>query len=217
VDPPAHVVSEGFSIQVALSGQAAVRLKGINGCVHFKGMDSGEGMSVSGTRRVGSDSREDAEAHLAMLQVAIEEGAEEILVESRHPERDGRSYEVEYTVSLPRDLKVYVENTNGDVTLEGLREDATVQLTNGRVRADLTLPPFGLIDLFTVNGDIDLEVQKDASAQFKATLTNGQITASDLELGDRVVTRRSLMGRLGDGAGLIQLGLVNGDIRAKGR
>jgi hypothetical protein len=217
VDPPSHEASEGFSYQVALSGQTTVRLKGISGSVHFKGVGAGEGVSVSGTRRVGSDTREDAEAHLAMLEVLIREDGAELLVESKHPKLDGRNYEVDYTVSLPRDMKVQVENTNGDVTLEDLADDAVVQLANGTVKADLTLPPMGLIDLFTVNGDIDLEVQKDASARFEATLTNGQITTSNLDLRDRVATKRTLAGRLGDGAGLIRLGLVNGSIQANGR
>jgi DUF4097 and DUF4098 domain-containing protein YvlB len=160
---------------------------------------------------------EDAQAHLASLQVRITESAEEILIETHQPLNDGRNYEVDYEVTLPRGMEAYVKNINGQVTLEGMAAGAQVQLTSGKIVADLTLPDAGMVDLFTVNGEIDLKVQKDASAKFKATLSHGDITTSDLDLKDRVETPRSLTGRLGDGAGSIQLALVNGDIRAAGR
>lgn len=217
VDPPAHQASEPFSFDLTLSGQTAVRLKGINGCVHVEGADHHGALRIEGERRVGSDGMQDAQTHLALLHVRIREGADEVLIETEQPESDGRDYEVDYRVTLPKGVQVYVENTNGDVTLEDLRGDSQVELVNGKIQADLTLPHSGMIDLFTVNGEIELAVQRDASAQFKATLTNGQITTSNLELKDQVATKHSLSGSLGDGEGLIQLGLVNGDIKAKGR
>ena len=217
VDPQTYTASAEFSYKVPLAGQRAVRLKGINGTVHFRGSDHAGEMMVEGHRGVGSDNMEDAQSHLAGLQVRITKSADEILIETRQPLNDGRDYEVDYEVTVPRGMEAYVENTNGQVSLEALAADARVQLVNGKIVADLTLPDSGMVILSTVNGEIDLKVQKDASAHFEATLTHGEISASDLDLKDRVQTPRSLTGRLGDGAGEIRLSLVNGDIRAASR
>jgi hypothetical protein len=217
IDPQPFKASAEFSYEVTMAGQASLRLAGVNGQVRFEGSDDLMRVRVTGTRRVRSDSQEDADAHLSMVQVSVSEAPDEIFVETQHPRGDGRDYEVDYTVILPRHLKAYVKATNGDVELSGLMADADVDLTNGKIAADLYLRPEGTIDLFTVNGGIDLKVQKDASAQFKATLTHGTISDANLDWQERVSTPRSLTGRLGAGAGQIQLALVNGNIRAEGR
>ncbi|MBT8398326.1 MAG: DUF4097 family beta strand repeat protein [Gemmatimonadetes bacterium] len=217
IDPQPFHASAEFSADVPMAGQASVRLVGVNGKVSFEGSDDPTMVRVTGTRRVRSESQEDADSYLAMVQVSVSELDEEILIETLQPRNDGRNYEVDYTVALPRQLKAYVKTVNGEVSLTGLMADVDVDLTNGKIAADLYLPSEGAIDLFTVNGEIDLKVQQEASAQFKATLTHGTISDANLDLQDRVSTPRSLTGRLGDGSGRIQLGLVNGDIRAEGR
>jgi hypothetical protein len=217
IDPQPFQASAEFSYEVAMGEQASLRLVGINGEVRFEGSDDPTKVLVTGTRRVRSRSQEDADAHLPMVQVSVSQDEGEIFVETRQPQNDGRDYEVDYAVILPRNLKAYVKAINGGVELSGLMGDAYVDLTNGKIAADLQLPPGGTIDLFTVNGEIDLKVQRDASAQFKATLTHGKISEANLNLQERESTPRSLTGRMGDGAGLITLALVNGDIRAEGR
>lgn len=217
VDPQDQKAAAPFSFEVPVTGQTSVRLKGVSGTVHFIGTDGQAKVEVGGERRVGSETQDDAQARLALLQVGFAESPNEILIETYQPQYDGRNYEVDYTIRLPRSMKVNVKSTNGGVTLEGLEGGAIVELVNGKIQADLTLPPSGLVDLFTVNGEIDLKVQREASAQFKATLMRGNITTVNLHLQDQVTTPRSVAGRLGDGTGLITLELVNGDIRAQGR
>ncbi len=217
IDPKPYQAAAEFSFEVSLKEQTTIHLRGINGDVQLVGSDLVSKVKVSGTRRVRSDSQEDADAHLPLLEVRAEEGSEEILLESRHPRNDSRDYAVDYTVTFPRHLDAWVENTNGDVSLEGLMGDAVVKLVNGEIYAGLTLPPRGIADLFTVNGKLDLVIQRDASAQFQATLTHGTILTSNLDLQEEVVTPRSVTGRMGDGAGSVSLALVNGDIRARGR
>jgi hypothetical protein len=217
VDPHPYQASAQFSFDVALAGQTTVRLKGFNGKVQFTGSDDPMAFQVSGERRIRSESQEDADAHLSMLQIRLEEGPDEVLIETEQPQNDPRNYEVEYTVSLPRHMKVYVKSINGEVLLEGMAGDAYVDLVNGKIEADLTLPPGGTVDLFTTNGGIDLKIQREASARFEATLSNGIISTSNLDFHEQVVTSRSVTGRLGDGAGLVKLALVNGEIRAQGR
>jgi DUF4097 and DUF4098 domain-containing protein YvlB len=217
VDPPEHEASASFAQDVALDGQTRVRLKGVSGQIQFQGEDGPGDLQISGTRRVSAGSMQDAREHLDMLNVKIHEGDEEIVIETEQPRNDARSYQVDYTVRLPRGMTVHVEAVNGSVRLGGMAQDAEVDLVNGAIEASLTLPVGGSVDLFTVNGDIDLDLQRDVSAQFSATLTHGQITVFDLPIHDRVATAHSLTGCLGDGSGVIRLALVNGDIEVRGR
>jgi hypothetical protein len=217
VDPQDYHASAAFSYEVPLQGQTSVRLRGVNGKIRFVGSGSSTALKVSGVREVGAATQTEAQAGLALLGVHLMEGDEDILIQSDHPRKDGRNYKVDYVVELPRNLKVTVESTNGEVRVEGMADDVTVDLTNGLIAADVSLPQGGALDLFTVNGDIDLAIQREASAHFRATLTHGKITTQDLTLFDKVETAKSLTGRLGEGAGQIKLGLVNGDIRAAGK
>ena len=148
IDPQPFKASAGFSYDVAMAGQASLRLTGVNGKVRFEGSDDLTMVRVTGTRRVRSDSQQDADAHLPMVQVSVSEGLDEILVETQQPRNDGKNYEVDYTVILPRHLKAYVKAVNGEVKLSGLMAGADVDLTNGKIAADLHLPHGGQHCLF---------------------------------------------------------------------
>ena len=217
VDPPRYAASEPFSLSVPVAGQARLRLEGVNGEVWLRGSDAPGPILITGHKRVRSESQADADAHLGDVQVQVVEGADEILVATDQPRTGNRSYQVDYQITLPRGFHVEVEHVNGAVKLEGLESGAEVDLANGLITGDLTLPPGGTIDLYTTNGEIELEVQRDASAKLSATVSNGTITTSNLTLTGQVSFPRSLTGTLGEGDGTIRLQLVNGDIRVRGR
>ena len=82
VDPQDQKAAASFSFEVPVTGQASVRLKGVNGTVHFVGSGDQAKIEVSGERRVGAKSLDDAQAHLALLQVGFVEGPGEILIET---------------------------------------------------------------------------------------------------------------------------------------
>ena len=54
------------------------------------------------------------------------------------------------------------------------------------------------------------------SADFEASVVNGLISVSALDMTDQVSSLRSMTGRLGDGEGTIDLSIVNGDITVTG-
>ena len=89
-------------------------------------------------------------------------------------------------------------------------------VVNGNINARVLLPPQGTCSLNTVNGGIDLQIPRDTSAEFSASLANGTISLTDLVLQNAVSSRTSMRGKLGEGAGRITLQTVNGDIRARG-
>ena len=149
---------EPFSFEFERTTRTVFRLEGINGKVQLTGMPDISSITVSGERRVGSESVEDARAHLEQLKVEVEESETAITIRTDQPSKaEGRNYEVNYEITLPPDLEIDVGNINGQIEAEDLAGNATLKLVNGRIIASMTLPPEGRIELRVTNGNIDLE------------------------------------------------------------
>jgi DUF4097 and DUF4098 domain-containing protein YvlB len=211
------VAAEPFSFEVAAQGPMRLRLEGINGTISVVGSSGARSVSITGERRVGSESMEDAQAALQLLQVKVEELASEVFVETIQPQdNQGRNYVVDYTVTLPRNFAVSIMNINGDVTVREMLSSTYVDLVNGQIDGKVDLPQDGTVDLSTANGPIALDIPHNTSSQFSANVTNGRIELSNLTLQSEERTPTSLQGRLADGRGMITLRTVNGDIGVRG-
>ena len=112
---------------------------------------------------------------------------------------------------------VSVENFNGNVRLGHIVGNASVQVINGFIDSDVTLPRDGAIKLTTSNGNIDLAIPTSTSATLAASVLNGLIHTSNLTLQDQSDSPRSLTGTLGEGEGAIELTTLNGIISVTGR
>jgi DUF4097 and DUF4098 domain-containing protein YvlB len=212
-----YVVQESFSYSVDAAGHSGLRLEGVNGSVTITGNASAQSITVAGERFVGSDSRADAEAYMQELEVQIDDRGAEILVKTVQPrESHGRNYVVEYEITVPSDLEVFVRNINGGIRLEGIQGSTYVDLVNGEIGGRVSLPADGVVDLSTVNGAVRLDIPAATSARFSAGVVNGTIDISGLTLRDSTSTRKSLQGTLGSGRGRIALSTVNGSIRVTG-
>lgn len=212
-----YMVGESFTYELSGAGHTGLRLEGINGSIVITGDPAAHSIRVTGERRVGSYSRADAEAHLRELEVQCNDLAGEVLVKTVQPrESEGRTYIVDYEVAVPSELEVAVLNINGEVRLEGLRDSAFVDLVNGEINGSVSFPVEGVIDMSTVNGTIDLRIPVDTSARLSASVVNGRIEWSNLNLRNQTVTPQFLQGVLGDGRGRISLSVVNGNIRVRG-
>jgi DUF4097 and DUF4098 domain-containing protein YvlB len=184
---------------------------------------------------VTSDSAEDAQAGLQVLEVRVSEGPDVLLVRTIQPQDSGdRDYIVNYRITLPRNLAVIVNNVNGNIEIDSINNrvtvasvnggvdlrrivgSATVVLVNGAIEGRITLPTDGTIDLQTVNGAIDLEIPQNTSARFSASVANGTVTVSNLDLRVSTSTPTSVEGTLGGGRGTIALLTVNGTIEVMG-
>jgi len=210
-------------------------LEAINGNVAITGISESDSVIITGERRVGSESMEDAEEYLKKLEVRVQDLGNEVFVKTIQPEKSyGRNYVVNYTITLPKDLEILVSNVNGIVTIESINNDVTVtnvngqvtldeifgsasvSLVNGQIEGEVTLPFDGVIGMSVVNGNIDLKIPVSTSAEFSAKVTNGNIGVSNLVLQNQVSSPTSLGGRLGDGEGMISLTTVNGNISVLG-
>jgi len=199
------------------------------------GTSGANSVYIIGEKRVGSDSIADAQEHLQWLEVIVQSSADEILAKTTQPEEThGRSYVIDYTITLPPDLETLIENVNGVVTIYAMNNlvsvaninglvalneifgNTQVVLVNGQIESEVTLPLDGVIDMSTVNGMIELHIPQNTSAQFSASVGNGVISLSNLDLQDQVSSSNSLSGTLGEGQGTISLSTGNGNIVVSG-
>lgn len=230
------VARESFHFARDAEDHTGLILEGINGNVTVTGLSGADSVIVTGEKRVGSESMQDAEEHLQDLQVDVSGAQGVMFVKTTQPDQtQGRAYVVDYEITLPKSLRVSVINVNGAVDIDSINNSvsvvnvngqvalgqifgsASVSLVNGQIAAEVSLPEGGIISMTTVNGNIDLDIPKSTSAQFSATIANdGTITASDLAFISMVSTPTSLTGTLGLGEGTIALSTTNGNISVSG-
>jgi DUF4097 and DUF4098 domain-containing protein YvlB len=235
VDNTNFEATAAFSFDIDVASHTQVRVEGINGNVSFDGQPGRTVVTIAGERTVGSESLADAEAHLDELQVSVSDLGDEIFAQTTQPDdTQGRSYIVDYNITLPQNLAAFVTNLNGSVTvrtlenrvtafvangqviLDAITGDTFADLTNGQITAYIIVPLDGTADLSIVNGNIDLEIPTNTSADLTATVVNGIITTSNLDFQNLTQTSTSLSGTLGDGRGTITLSTANGNIEITG-
>jgi len=230
-----YSASESFSFDIEAKNQKNIEIKGINGPITVDAKLGISTVKIWGERIVDSESVEDAEEHLKMLEVVVTDHNDGISVRTEQPnESHGRNYQVNYNVIIPIYWDVCVGNVNGgveidsleaninvgivngDVVLTDIAGSIVVSVTNGAIYSKVALPLKGYSRLNTVNGKIQFEIPKTTSAQFAANLTNGTISVTNLTLKNMISSRNSISGVLGDGEGEIRLVTVNGSISANG-
>jgi DUF4097 and DUF4098 domain-containing protein YvlB len=232
---PRFSAEESFSFDVGSDARTLFRITGINGTITITGVANPYYVSVSGVRRVVSDTQEDADRWLDSLAVVVDSTAEEVTVETVQPTVTGRrDFVVDYTISLPQSFDVNLisangdvacrsisgdilaNSANGDVTFEATSGNLSLSLANGEVHASGSLAPGGQIVLIVANGSIDLTIPRTTSAVVSALVTNGDITVQNLDMSISKRTRQVLEGILGGGDGSISLQVGNGTIELSG-
>jgi len=184
-----HTAQEPFEFAVDASAATVFYLDAINSEITVTGVSADDSVRVDGIRLVRSSSADDAEARLEDLQVSREVVGDTVYIETEQPiDTEGRTYQVNYNVTLPRTLDVvvesanatidlasidgavYVEVGNGIVELEGTRGDVAIAVGNGEVLGSLTLPTDGVLGVAIGNGNIDIGIPTTTSAQFLANV-----------------------------------------------
>jgi hypothetical protein len=228
------VLSEPFEYEQDAAGRTYYRVVGVNGDITVTGIE-GDRLRATGTRSVRNCSESQAEPWLEELEVRVSTTADEVLVETVQPQDTGPcTLVVEYELAVPSRLVGRIVNVNGDVAVGGrLRVESVRQVngnvvlagttgstevlvTNGTIDAGVELSGADVVDLRTVNGGVELVIPTETSATLSAAVVNGAIRVTGLTLTDRVATRTTLTGTLGDGEGEIVLRTTNGGIEVTG-
>ncbi|MEO5930636.1 MAG: hypothetical protein ABIR47_11940 [Candidatus Kapaibacterium sp.] len=185
---------ENFALKKDVAGRNRLALRNINGEVKVSGVEGLKEVKITGVKIVSDGSATDATKHLADISVEIAESADGLTVTTVQPDgEDSRDYSVNYTIEVPRDWKVTVDNTNGDVALAHIGNEVAVnvtngsvetkditgnlrgQITNGDVTTDATLPEHGTCSLTTTNGQIVARLVVPPTATCQLETTNGDV------------------------------------------
>jgi Sec-independent protein translocase protein TatA len=73
------------------------------------------------------------------------------------------------------DGDIVVESMNGDVVLDGISGSTVVKTMNGEVRVNYTKAPAKLVNITSMNGEINLRVPADTKANVRMNTHNGSI------------------------------------------
>lgn len=230
-----RTAEDSFSFEVDVGDRDLILLDAVNGTIELTGESNRQFVSIRGVRIVGSESVEDAEAHLSDLEVRVTTTSSAVRVNTEQPEDEaGRRYIVNYEILLPTDWRSNIKQINGTIKVDSLQDETEialingdiymndinanteVELVNGTIDSKITVPTGGFLQQSIVNGKIDLAIPTTTSSEFSARLRNGEISLNNLQLNQQTIEDNSVTGKLGDGNGTISLNVTNGTIDVSG-
>ncbi len=219
--------------QIAANGQ--VEILNISGEIDVTGGDAGQ-VEVRAERIARAGTDEAARDFLKQVEIREDVGTDHVRLETRVPSNlEGKHAEVRYHLKVPASISLRVRNTNGQVTLTGLKGRVQAETTNGGVRGlELTGPvqasttnggvrlelaavADGGVRAETTNGGVEVTIPASAKANVRASCTNGGIHVSGLNLEGGETSRRRVEGRLNGGGPTVALETTNGGIRLSGK
>ena len=216
---------------------ATLEIRNSNGSINVRTGD-GSKVDVRAVRIVRAPSDEAAKAALADFRIEESSTPDRIVLNAASQNAGftiGLSRSAEFEVTIPRDVHVVLQTTNGDITAsqltggfratgtngritaDGLAGPVDVELTNGRLQLDLATVHEGGVTAETTNGLISLTMPSEAKARLAVRTTNGGVDASGLDLAVTQQTRQRLDATVGGGGPTIRLETTNGAIRVTGR
>lgn len=229
------IASESFDFSYDALSHSGIRLDGVNCDIDINCVPEANTVLISGIREVGSDSYADAEYYLQYLTVDVNSDGDILVITVEQPSNtEWRSFNVEFEITIPSEYGLDIAIVNGDVDFGNLVGDAAIEITNGDITFDRIigecdlrvingqitgksdLPESGTARFSAVNGILNIKLSQTTSAQFTASVVNGNISVSDLNFHNSHETRTSFSGTLGSGHGTIRMNVVNGTISAKG-
>lgn len=207
-------------------------IEGVRGTVELQGTDDPTAQLRFVRHGRGKDA-ETARGVLADLDIT-ESGSETGYTYTL--EKNGGAYAaVDVTGAIPRTTALTIDRTTGPVSITGIEglltvthehgavsireaaDSVTVEVKNGDVDVQFAaLPSAAEVTLRTVNGDVNLSLPPDASAQLSAETSVGAVQTQGLDLTEQHFTPRDAGGQysaqLGDGAASVELQTKNGSI-----
>ncbi len=145
-------------------------------------------------------------------------------------DRDG-GVSVEFTVRVPRGVKVDLATVNGGLDVRGATADVVANTVNGSVRAETGGGPVNArtvngsvwarmsstgeardLDFASVNGSVTVEMPASLGAEVELSTVNGRVgTEFPVTVSGRIDPRR-LRATIGDGSRHLRLHTVNGSV-----
>ncbi len=221
---------------------ANVQLTNVNGRVTVKAWDQPR-VKVVAHKEVEA-SRDDLQKVMAELRVEFQQRDGGLVITTRYPDEGAHSIfdwilgndidaQVTYDVTVPRNMNVDVQNTNGGIYLSDVTGKHELDTTNGKIsvtrcagsvdasttnggiEAELTRVTKGQPMRFeTTNGRIEVAVPASFAGDIDASTTNGSIK-TDLPVATQSAGDNRLRGTINGGGTLIRMRTTNGGIALK--
>ncbi|MBX3119510.1 MAG: DUF4097 family beta strand repeat protein [Fimbriimonadaceae bacterium] len=107
---------------------------------------------------------------------------------------------------------VRARSASGDVALkECAGKSVSVESVSGNVSIDLVEPITGSLNVRNVNGNASIAVPDGSDCRVSLSTLRGHVHSS-IELEDEAKTETHLTGKIGEGAGTLDVSAVNGDV-----
>ena len=148
--------------------------------------------------------------------------------------RNNNDVSVEFTILLPKGVKMDASTVNGGLAIEGATAQVKARTVNGGIEAASTSGPVsaktvnggirvkagtigdGPVEYETVNGSITLELPEKMNANIEMRTVNGSITSEDFPITVQGrFDRRRISGKIGTGGPELSVSTVNGSIRLR--
>lgn len=149
-------------------------------------------------------------------------------------DRNHNDVSVEFTVLLPKGVKLTASTVNGALSIEGATAAVSAHTVNGSIEAASTSGPVRAktvngsvrvrtgavgpddVSYETVNGSVTLEIPEGVNADLDMRTVNGSVVSEDFPITIQGrIDRRRIEGKLGKGGPEIRLSTVNGSIRLR--
>ncbi len=231
------VESGDFHWKGRIDAEKTVVIRGMNGSVEVAGVE-GDEVEVSASKH-GPNAEfmtvkvlPTAEGLLVCETYEHNGDASDTCSESTHSHSRGQMPQVDYTVRIPRNLKLRAGSVNGSVSAERLGRYAEVSSVNGSVNVSTAqwakassvngsvTATFGKADwqdlkLSTVNGSIELSLPAETSTDIRFHSVNGHFESDFPVTVQGRFGRSSMEGRIGQGGRELDLNTVNGNVEIR--
>jgi len=146
--------------------------------------------------------------------------------------RDDNDVSVQFTITLPKGVKLTASSVNGGLDIAGATAAVSAHTVNGGIEAASLGGPVsaktvnggikvrtgtlgdGPVEYETVNGSVTLGLPEGTNADIDMRTVNGSITSEDFPITVQGrIDRRQLSGKIGKGGPTLRVKTVNGSIR----
>jgi hypothetical protein len=185
---------QSFYYEVADIGFNTVEVDGINGNIEVTAVAQLDTIIIQGDRIVKSESIDDAEEHLPLLQVIIDQSSQTLKIRTEQPNpANGRNYQVDYEIQIPADWfqdlaqtngnilssggqgPIAIHSTNGNIVVDNCQTDVEAALTNGNITITNVT---GSVYAYLTNGNIISQIELPIGGECEHISTNGNIQLS---------------------------------------
>lgn len=202
-----------------------------NGDITVTGDPAATEIAMRAELSVRGHSQAEADANLHLLEIGREETLGTLRLWGKYPEGEliNRSPSFRFTMKVPQRLALQLVSHNGDIDATGMQGAAALETHNGDIDGslrtnhvvatthngdiDLRLSGEGALDgeVRSHNGDIELALAEGFGARLEASTHNGRVTPP-VRVMDASISKRSLVGSIGDGKGRLVVESHNGNV-----